>query len=261
MTTTVAAMISGAPRTVLYCAPNIRKCWEKRGYDVTYFLVLWNDDLTLEMETEIVNAFPKCHFAFVPNRGFVEEGNRVLHLPTDMYDFRNIFRQFYGIRLANNMRRKHERESKTKFDIVARMRPDEVYQKHIGITLQDIKKKTIILPNHSHCSGLNDHFACGDSASMTVYAKHYDWLLEKLHNLHINNPMPPSKGPRLRKNRNLLPYLTPEYLLERYLRIDTSLKIVEYPVMYKTIRSIHVGMDFDDVPQMSCNARDINKWL
>lgn len=251
--------LSGAPRTLLHNIEKIRIFWESNKRNkVVYFLTIWNDELTRKDELAIAKAFPNsvCEFLHSPN--FDYQKSLCKHLPTDMKDFTNILKQSYGVWRCNNMRKRWQAKKKFKFDLVMRARPDEIYDG--PAPFKTIPQPNIIyLPNHSHCSGLNDHAAVGTPEVIDVYADQHVWLEKNLCKIDKCR-FKPYKGPFLKKFPGHRPILTPELNLEQYLRTQTKLDIKFSPIDYRTIRSIHLGLPFRDVPMMSAHLRDVI-WL
>jgi len=257
----VAVQISGAPRTVVECAKGIKEAWNSPEYQPHYFLTLWNDQLSKEDEDTVLSCFENCTFLFMHTKDFSTDVARCSHLPTDMDRPENVFHQAYGRKICNNLRINYEKKNNFKFDIVHIGRPDEIYDCPIRFQLSNIKPRHIYLPNHSQCSGLNDHGCIAGGLEATAYADHYTWLVSSLHNAHRERMMTPYKGPFLRRDIRCRPWITPEFLYEYYLRCKTNLYVIEYPIIYKTIRSKFVGVPFAQIPQMSANMRERDKWL
>lgn len=257
----IAFQLSGAPRTLESCVEGIRKYWEGRtDCEVFYFLTIWNDELSQEEQEKVISYFPNCSYLFLHTKDFTDIVHQHIHLRSDMPRPGNIWSQAYGRRLCNNLRKEYERKHHAHFDYVMIGRPDETYNTISPIDLQKHDRNFILVANHSHCSGINDHVFFSTPQIMDRFVKHYDWLMTELINVQRERLLVPYKGPFLRTNgyqARVRPYLTPEFLIH-YWFLKAGLTWAERDwFAYKTVRSVHTAVKFEDIPQMSCDKRDL----
>jgi len=98
--------------------------------------------------------------------------------PATLERTRRVLNQIYSVFMANELKKKTEKTKNFKYDVVFRMRPDQIYEQQLE-DLELVKKNELFVPAHDWHGGINDRFSFATSETMDKYASM--WLeLEQL---------------------------------------------------------------------------------
>lgn len=87
-----------------------------------------------------------------------------------------VMNQLYSIMKANNLKKKYEIENEFKYDVVFRIRPDQLY---LGLLedMSTVSEGEIYVPDHDwHLGGINDRFCFGKSETIDKFSQIYSEL-------------------------------------------------------------------------------------
>jgi len=158
----IALCFSGMIRTFRECYPSYERIFSKYDCD-TFVATTPNDTLKEYSFTKVAleedvwineKAYNEC-----------KNGETIVQ---------NTLRQFYFIRLANELRRAHELKTGIKYDFIVRTRLDNIMVADIPDLSQCDPNKIYIPSGHDHPNsipgaGINDRFAFGGDRAMNIY--------------------------------------------------------------------------------------------
>jgi hypothetical protein len=93
--------------------------------------------------------------------------------------------QLYSIYRSNELKKEFEIKNTFKYDVVFRIRPDQIYYGNLE-DLNLVKNDSVYIPAHDYHGGINDRFAFGKSEIMDKFCSTYLNLFEliKLSRFH-----------------------------------------------------------------------------
>ena len=125
--------------------------------EMTLFLnptdYMFEDDLLVEK-----GLLDKCY-----DRRCISKG------PASRERTERVLKQLYSVYMANELKKKNERANNFKYDIVFRMRPDQIYNNDIE-DLNKVGPSQLFVPSHDSHGGINDRFSFSKSEVMDDYA-------------------------------------------------------------------------------------------
>ena len=177
----VAACFSGFPRNYANTFPYMKRHF----FDTCSPDIFWagfNEEEGV-FDQRVIDLYqPKDYFFRDYNKDAIDEINKEFnnYQPTLVRQETKVDRvksQFYNVYLANELKKKHEKENNFKYDIVIRCRPDYYYFR--DLTIEELKlgmNGDVVIPDEWDWKlvssyGVSDCFAYSSSKTMDIYSK------------------------------------------------------------------------------------------
>lgn len=177
--------------------------WDRMGYHSTY-----KPDVSADITEKYL---PRIEQLYRPKKMVIEDSQFIEELKRqgDVYaphligvpkHVGHMASMFYKIYAANELRKRHERETGIQYDWVVRCRPDLKFHGYTSIPT-DKRDGAVYVPSHQNSPGwISDQFAISNSNEMDMYSsfffhmqeyfsarkeyfpeKFMDWCLKKTH--------------------------------------------------------------------------------
>jgi len=238
----IAVLITGAPRTILECADNIKSLFHNK-HQIDYFLQIWDDELSPEKKQAIVDKFSPVYYAFPAPMNWDAQRDSVEHMIPNSYDVRTIYSKSWSNYMANIARINYERIHDFTYDAIAFMRGDIIYntsQFDPEPYLDDPKK--VIQSSYQNFDSWSDQFIiCRDEAA-THFASLVLWMMAHMPMFKHKEYVPNGEW-------NVSTWMT---VFARYTR-----HVLDIP--HRIVRFNDIGKKFDAISEPS--HRDIGFWL